>query len=218
LIKRIEKQQLNSSIALISDAGSPLISDPGYKLVQDYIKKELLITTIPGPSSIISALQLSGIPINNFEFFGFVSKNNKILNSVIDKIKYSQSTSIFFISGPRLLNFLATLEINQIDRNISVVKEITKKNEWVYRGKIQKIVSDIAKNKKGLKGEFVIVIAGIEKKTNKILDSETKKQISFLLKKFTLTEVVEIVHNLTNLSKKEIYKSALLIKNDKINT
>ena len=78
LIKRIEKYQYNSAIALISDAGSPLISDPGYNLIQDYIKKNLYVTTIPGPSSILSSLQLSGLPINNFEFFGFVSKNKAV--------------------------------------------------------------------------------------------------------------------------------------------
>ena len=69
LIKKIEKYQMNCSLALISDAGSPLISDPGYNLVQDYIKKNLYITTIPGPSSIISSLQLSGLAINSFRFF-----------------------------------------------------------------------------------------------------------------------------------------------------
>ena len=74
LIKRIEKYQDNSAIALISDAGSPLISDPGYNLALDYIKKKIKITTVPGPSSIISALQVSGLPISNFKFLGFVSK------------------------------------------------------------------------------------------------------------------------------------------------
>ena len=74
IIKKIEKNQKDSVIALISDAGSPLISDPGYKLVKNFIKNNIFITTVPGPSSIIPSLQLSGLDLNSFVFFGFVPK------------------------------------------------------------------------------------------------------------------------------------------------
>jgi len=214
LIKRIEKFQDTSSIALISDAGSPLISDPGYKLVQNYIKKELLITTIPGPTSIISALQLSGLPINNFIFFGFLPKNKKPIEDMVNKIKNLEITSIFFISGIRLISFLKVIFDNNIDRKISVCKEITKKNEHVFRGNALSIISDISKNNKLLKGEFIILISGNENKNLQTLSISIEKQIKKLLEKFALTEVVEIVHKLTNISKKEIYTKALLIKND----
>jgi 16S rRNA (cytidine1402-2'-O)-methyltransferase len=214
LIKRIEKYQQNSSIALISDAGSPLISDPGYKLVRNYIEKKLTVTTVPGPSSIIPALQLSGIAINNFEFFGFVSRNKKTLDSSIEKVANSQTTSIFFVSGSRLLDFLEKLLNHKIDKKISISKEITKKNERVFRGNIFEVIKDISLDKKNLKGEFVVVIGGKEKKENKIININIKNQISNLLKKFTLTEVVEIVHKLTSISKKEVYKTTLLLKND----
>jgi len=214
IIKRIEKYQHNSSVALISDAGSPLISDPGYKLVLDYINKNLMITTIPGPSSIISALQLSGFPINNFKFFGFISKTNKGKSLLLEKIKNLQSASVFFISGSRLISFLQSLLKNKIKRNISVCKEITKKNEKVFRGEIKAVIEKISLDKKNLKGEFVIVIEGKKKVSSKQIDSAIEKQMIKLLKKFSLTEVVGIVHKLTNISKKEIYKTALLINND----
>jgi len=214
LIKRIEKYQNNSSIALISDAGSPLISDPGYNLVLDYIKKNIMITTIPGPTSIISALQMSGLPINNFIFFGFVPKNKPAIKKLVSEIVKLKTTSIFLISGLRLLDFLS--EISKIDNitQISVCKEITKKNERVFRGSSQEIIINLSLDPKLLKGEFVVIIAG---KTNKIknsIDDRVEKQMIKLLIKFSLTEVVEIVHNLTNISKKEIYKKALMIKND----
>ena len=215
LIKRIEKFQNNSAIALISDAGSPLISDPGYNLVNDYIKKELKITTVPGPSSIISALQLSGLPLNKFSFFGFAPKNKSGLDIVIKDIELTTNTSVYFISGLRLISFLNFLSVKNINRSIAVCKEITKKNEMVFRGDIKKIIENISFNKNNLRGEFVIVIAGIDKKTTKKkLDGDISLQISKLLKKFSLTEVVEIVHKLSDISKKEIYKTALLIKND----
>ena len=214
LIKRIEKYQVNSSIALISDAGSPLISDPGYNLVNDYIKKNLNITTVPGSSSIISALQLSGLPINNFEFFGFVPKNKANVTSLVKEIENLRSTSVFFVSGNRLMNFLKCILEKKINRKIAVCKEITKKNERVFRGSIIKIIDEISRDKNNLKGEFVVIIKGNEKKTIKIVEIAIEKQMLKLLKKFSLTEVVEIVHKLTNISKKEIYKTALLLKND----
>ena len=212
LIKRIEKYQYNSAIALISDAGSPLISDPGYNLMQDYIKKKLYVTTIPGPSSIISSLQLSGLPINNFEFFGFVSKNKSSMNSQAKKLQNVITTSVFFISGNRLINFLKILLDAKINRKIAVCKELTKKNEWVFRGYIKKIIDEINIDKSNLKGEFTLLIQGKEKKTKITIQTTTEVQIKKLLKKFSLTEVVEIVHKLTNISKKEIYKKTLLLK------
>ena len=214
LIKRIEKYQYNSAIALISDAGSPLISDPGYNLIQDYIKKKLYVTTIPGPSSIISSLQLSGLPINNFEFFGFVSKNKSSMNSQAKKLQNVITTSVFFISGNRLINFLKILLDAKINRKIAVCKELTKKNEWVFRGYIKKIIDEINIDETNLKGEFTLLIQGKEKKTKKTIQTTTEAQIKKLLKKFSLTEVVEIVHRLTSISKKEIYKKALQLKND----
>ena len=212
LIKRIEKYQYNSAIALISDAGSPLISDPGYNLMQDYIKKKLYVTTIPGPSSIISSLQLSGLPINNFEFFGFVSKNKSSMNSLAKKLQNVITTSVFFISGNRLINFLKILLDAKINRKVAVCKELTKKNEWVFRGYIKKIIDEINIDESNLKGEFTLLIQGKEKKTKITIQTTTETQIKKLLKKFSLTEVVEIVHRLTSISKKEIYKKALQLK------
>ena len=214
IIKRIEKYQYNSAIALISDAGSPLISDPGYNLIQDYIKKNLYVTTIPGPSSILSSLQLSGLPINNFEFFGFVSKNISNMNSQAKKLQNVIATSVFFISGNRLVSFLKILLDAKINRKVAVCKELTKKNEWVFRGYIKKIIDEINIDKSNLKGEFTLLIQGKEKKTKITIQTTTEAQIKKLLKKFSLTEVVEIVHRLTDISKKEIYKKALQLKND----
>lgn len=212
MIKRIEKYQYNSAIALISDAGSPLISDPGYNLIQDYIKKNLYVTTIPGPSSILSSLQLSGLPINNFEFFGFVSKSISNMNSQAKKLQNVIATSVFFISGNRLVSFLKILLDAKINRKVAVCKELTKKNERVFRGYIKKIIDEINIDKSNLKGEFTLLIQGKERKTKITIQTTTEAQIKKLLKKFSLTEVVEIVHRLTSISKKEIYKKALQLK------
>ena len=214
MIKKIEKYQAVSAIALISDAGSPLISDPGYGLVQNYISKKLMVTTIPGPSSIISALQLSGIPINNFLFHGFVPKNKKGISEIVLKINEFDMASVFFISGKRLLYFLREISTKGIDRKISVCKEMTKKNEFVFRGEADVIINKISSNENYLKGEFVVIIQGKENKNHNFLSFENENVIKKLLKKYSLTETVEIVHKLTNISKKKVYQKALLFKND----
>jgi len=213
LIKRIEKYQRNSSIALISDAGSPLISDPGYNLVRDYIDKNLMITAIPGPSSIIPALQLSGLPIHNFIFYGFVPKNIGGIKDLIKKISENSLTGVMFISGTRLLSFLELLSKSD-GFKVSICKEISKKNEAVYRGSPEKIAEIISKDLKKLKGEFVIIAAKVKSKDSNKINNDIINLMKKLLKKFSLTEVVEIVHKLTNITKKEIYGAALLIKDD----
>ena len=214
LIKKLEKHKDNNSIALISDAGSPLISDPGYKLVRYFIKNNIFITTIPGPSSIIASLQLSGLSINNFIFFGFVSKNNTNSVAVIKRFIDLNETGVFLISGKRLKKFLENMLKCSSEIKIALCKELTKINETVIRCDIDKLINKIIKNELNLKGEFCIVASpNNKKKQSKIIDEVIKKQIYKLLTKYTLTETVQIVHKLTNISKKIIYEEALRIKN-----
>ena len=110
--------------------------------------------------------------------------------------------------------FLESLCEMKMGRNISICKEITKKNEKVFRGNARSLMDILSENSNNYKGEFVVVIEGNINNFNKKLDKKTEEQITKLLKKFSLTDVVEIVHKLSSISKKEIYNSALLLKND----
>ena len=159
-------------------------------------------------------MQLSGLPINSFEFHGFVPKNKSGIVSLINKIENLKTTSVYFISGNRLLIFLESLCEMKMSRNISICKEITKKNEKVFRGNARGLMDILSENSNNYRGEFVVVIEGKINNFNKKLDKKTEEQITKLLKKFSLTDVVEIVHKLSSISKKEIYNSALLLKND----
>ena len=197
---------------MISDAGSPLISDPGYKLVKHFIDKNLFITSIPGATSIVPALQLSGLPPDSFVFYGFPPKTKKSINLVANKIISTGLTSIFFISGKKIVEFLEI--ISSIDSQIKVAlcKELTKINETIARTTAKNIIVDIKNSKINLKGEFILVISGTKNKEKLTIDNNIEIQISNLLKKYSLTETVEIVHKLSNISKKNIYQVALLIK------
>ena len=213
VIKKISRHLDNKIIVLISDAGSPLISDPGYNLIKHCIKNQIKITTIPGPNSIIPSLQLSGFSLNEFKFLGFFPKNPKQIKSFVEKIDSSNCTSVFFVSSHKIKALLNIIESKLEKRSISIIKELTKINEKVFRGaghNIKKLMDDKIEN---LKGEFVVVIEGKTlKKTDSVDLDEYNELINKLLLKFSLTDVVEIVHKLLKINKNKIYKWVLDIK------
>lgn len=205
-------------ISLISDAGAPLISDPGYKLVRYCKENGIHVTTIPGPSSIISALQLSSIPINKFIFHGFLPKNKKGVDELIDSLVESSATSVFFVSRHKILQFLEEISKKLHDQKIAVCKELTKMNENVFVGLPQAVLQEFKEKPKAALGEFVVVVEGNSHKAKKAfnsLDPDIIEVIKRLLKSFSLTETVEIVHKIGNINKNEIYKKALELKNEK---
>ncbi len=213
IIEKIKNLLENKNCALISDAGSPLISDPGYKLVQYCIKNNIKITSIPGPSSIISSLQLSGLPISEFIFFGFIPKSKKKLNDLINNIVQERKTSIFLVSNHKLITFIESLEKIVPARTISVCKELTKINETVFRGVAKIVKIDILEKKENLRGEFVVIVNGqtLENQDFDEIDFY-KKELKKLSTKFSLTDIVEIVHKFTKINKNKIYKWLLKLK------
>lgn len=217
VIDKIRDDLKTKTYSLISDAGSPLISDPGYKLVRFCIKNNIYVTTIPGASSIISALQLSSIPTNNYTFLGFLPKSKKDIDEFIKGIKESQITSVFFVSRYKILSVLEIFNKKIIDRRIAICKEITKLNEKVFIGLSNEVLKKFTKTSKNLLGEFVVVVEGkmTQKLSSNELNSEIKSVIKKLLEKFSLTDTVEIVHKITNIGKKKIYNQALELKNEK---
>ncbi len=217
LINKIKDQLENKIFSLISDAGSPLISDPGFKLVRFCIKNNIYVTVIPGASSLTSALQLSSIPINKYTFHGFLPKSKKNIADLVKQLEGEELTSVFFVSSHKILFFLEILAINLFNRNIAVCKEITKINEKVFVGMPQMVLKNFRKKTKNVLGEFVVVIEGNNnlKNTKGGLNLETKYILRKLLEKFSLTDTVEIVHKIGNIGKKEVYKEALTIKNEK---
>ena len=214
VIGRVENLVKKQVIVLISDAGSPLVSDPGYKLVKYFIENKTYVTTIPGATSVRSALQLSTIPMNQFSFLGFAPKTKKKLQDFLKQILDSNQTSVFFASSHRIIICIKEMVGVLKKRKIAVCKEITKLNEKVFIGSPKKILAEIEQEAKNKLGEFVIVVEGKKKhsKINDFINTEMENEISKLLEKFSLTDVVEIVHKISYIGKKEIYKKALKLK------
>ena len=145
-------------IALVSDAGTPGISDPGYRLIQEAIKRGVPVIPIPGPSAAIAALSVAGLPTDSFTFIGFLPKKGGKRKKLLDKMADSSWTSILYESPHRLMKTLGELLAACGDRQIVVTRELTKAFEEVIRGAISEVI-DILKGRR-IKGEITIVLAG----------------------------------------------------------
>lgn len=143
-------------VALVSDAGTPLISDPGYKLVRDARAQGIYVTTIPGPSAVIAALTLSGLPSDRFLFEGFLPSKTKARGEALTELHPVKATLIFYENGSRLGAMLADALANLGDRPAAVIREITKKFEETVTGSLEGLANRYADEKP--KGEIVVVI------------------------------------------------------------
>lgn len=189
----VEKLLNGKNIALVSDAGTPGISDPGEEIVKEAIKNDIKIVPIPGACAFVNALIPSGMNTREFSFIGFLSANKKEKKDKLEELKYETKTLIFYEAPHKLSNTLeAMLEILG-DRNIVLARELTKIHEEFIRGKISTIIEQIVDTK----GEFVIIVEGnnISKKDKEILD----------LNELTLEEHYKYYEN-TGISKKETIK------------
>ena len=196
-------------IGLVSDAGTPLISDPGYKLVQECIKNMIKITHIPGASSLTTSLVLSGLPSNNFFFGGFLEKGNAKRKKQLINALNLKFTSLWYESPNRLAETLKLIIEIDNDALISVLRELTKLNEEVLIGSPSYVYDQINKKTK-LKGEIVLIISSKNKThytTDMILDL-IKKNYS----KLSTKELALHISNKTGLPKKIIYNSIISFK------
>ena len=205
---------LNKNIGLVSDAGTPLISDPGYKLVQECYLNKVKVTHAPGPSSVINGLILSGLPTNQFYFGGFVSakRNAKIKQFTLTK-SYPM-TGIWFDTCLRLIDTLKIMLKIYGNRKISITRELTKIYEDIITSDLENMESLIYERQlrnKPLRGEIVIIINGHTESKNIRIET-VRVNIKKKLQKFSLRDTVNLTINETNFSKKLIYDEAIKIK------
>ena len=206
---------VNKNIGLVSDAGTPLISDPGYKIVQECYLQNINVTHLPGPSSVINALVLSGLPTNQFFFGGFVSFKKSGKEKQFITTKYNTMTGIWFDTCLRLENTLKIMLSTYGNRKISITRELTKIYEDVICSdllNINNVINKRSQNNKPLKGEIVIIIDGYDFNSD-IRIEKLSLNIKNKLKHHTLRDAVNLVIEETNLSKKQVYNEAIKIKN-----
>jgi len=207
----IAKIKLGKAVALVSDAGSPLISDPGYKLVQQCREQGVYVTTIPGASALISALQLSGLPTNRFMFAGFIPNKDKARHDLFAELQSVPATLIFYETAPRILKTLIAAREVLGEREAAVVREITKIYEETISGPLSEVISKV--EAKELKGEIVLLIAPPTEAASLPIDLDNliETKLGTLSLKDAVTEIVKEY----NQNKNEVYERALKIKNKK---
>jgi 16S rRNA (cytidine1402-2'-O)-methyltransferase len=198
------------SVALVSDAGSPLISDPGYKVVKKCREQDIYVTVIPGACAVISALQLSGLPTNRFMFAGFIPNKDKARKDLFEELKLINTTLVFYETAPRLLKTLIQADEIFKGREIAIAREITKMYEEVVVGTIDKVINHFEEIEP--KGEFVLMVAPPVASNYSIED--VKKVLLDKMKNMSLKSAVKDVCESYSLNKNDVYALALELKNE----
>lgn len=202
-----------SVVALVSDAGTPLISDPGYKLVR-YIKKyNQKVIPIPGASSVISALCASGLACDNFLFLGFLP-TTKIQRINLFKSLPKNFTAIFFESANRVIATLENIAETLVNRDVVIAKELTKIHEEIISDKAKNLSDFFVQNPQKLRGEFVIIIEKADKSEKALEKDELIVEIkNAIAAGFSIKELSQNLAEIYDLNKKEVYQLALQIQN-----
>ena len=210
----INKLKSGLNIALITDAGTPGISDPGSVIVEKCIEEEIEFEVLPGATAITTALVYSGLDTTKFLFRGFLPRENKERNPIIEEIKNVRDTLIFYEAPHRLLSTLDYLKDNLGNRRISICRELTKLHEEIYRGRISEALDFFVYNRP--RGEFVLVIEG---KSDEDIKAEKEALWSDLTIKEHLLKVIEegvdkkeaikLVAKERGIAKKEVYKHSM---------
>ena len=209
-MKIIEKLKDGLNIALISDAGTPLINDPGFNLVRSAKQENINVVPIPGPSSPIAALSASGLPADSFTFLGFVPTKDSDRINFLEKLKYSSETSIFFESPSRILKTTKLIkEIFGSKRNVCLAKEISKIHETIITGDVDGIIHYLEESSDHQKGEFVVLMGGLNYKE---IDEKLvllNEIIPHLLKEMSASKAAKLAAKITSLDKDTCYKAII---------
>ncbi len=199
------------SVALVSDAGSPLISDPGYKLIRACREEGIDVYTIPGCCALICALQLSGLPTNRFMFAGFIPNKDKARRELFDSLKDLDATLVFYETAPRILKTLAVAQEVFGLREMAVVREISKIYEQTVIGNAAEIIEKFSAQEP--KGEMVFMVAPPKEEEKSAAEIDVLSILRSKMDSLPLKTAVKEVVAQYGLNKNEVYALALQIKN-----
>ena len=211
-LKIIKLINEGSIVSLVSDAGTPSISDPGAILIRECIENNIDVIPLPGSSSVASAVSISGFS-EKFFFYGFFPEKKKLLLEDMENLSRLNSSLVFFISPRKINKIIPFIKKNFSGRKILICREMTK----FYEEYIRSEVDDLELFKPDLKGELTIVISEItnNKKNEQILSESDKRLISNMINKLSIKEISNLINQNNKISKKIIYDYCLKIKNEK---
>ncbi len=212
LAKIIDILKDDKIVSLISDAGTPCISDPGAILVNECLKNNINIIPLPGPSAVTTAVSVSGFK-EKYLFYGFVPEKERVIKEELNKLSNFNFCLVFFVSGKKINKIIPHFKNYFIERKILICREISK----FYEEFIRSDIKELKPFKIEPKGELTIVISEkiSDKKASQKLSESDKRNIKTMINKLSIREITDLISQNSNISKKEIYDYCLRLKNEK---
>ncbi|WP_330926867.1 16S rRNA (cytidine(1402)-2'-O)-methyltransferase [Candidatus Sororendozoicomonas aggregata] len=210
LVHRLRK---GASVALISDAGTPLISDPGYLLVRAAREAGIKVVPVPGACALIAALSVSGLATDRFYFEGFLPAKSSARKKKLIELSALPVTWVFYESTHRIRDCLAdTRALLGDDRYIVLAREMTKTFETVLAGSVEHVLRCLEQDANQCRGEFVVLVEGVKPALDQAIDSEAKMLLKRLLRDLPIKKAAAVVADISGYNKKELYNLALTFK------
>ena len=205
IVQRLKEKR--AACALISDAGTPLISDPGFTLINAMIDAGIPVLAVPGPCAVTAALSVAGLPTDRFAFEGFLPSRATARAQCLEELRYDSRTLVFFEAPHRILATLTSMVAAfGADRDAAVARELTKKFESLYRGQLSSILERVASDPNATRGELVIMVAGCDGKPG---EAEANRVMNILLKEMDKKTAIRVAMALTGVGRNELYQAAL---------
>jgi 16S rRNA (cytidine1402-2'-O)-methyltransferase len=210
--KLVQRLQYGESIALVSDAGTPAISDPGYRLLVEAFRAGIQVIPIPGPSAMATVLSASGLPTDRFVFEGFLPPRKQERETKLQALRYESRTIVFYEAPHRLKESLADMRRIFGDREIVIAREVSKVHEEFLRGSIEAVISQLAERE--VKGEITIVVHGSTGPAE-ISEEELTAEIRRLVDEGVgVKQISDVLGERYQRAKREVYQMALRLKTD----
>jgi 16S rRNA (cytidine1402-2'-O)-methyltransferase len=204
-------------VALISDAGTPLISDPGYVLVRDARAAGYRVSPIPGPCALVVALSAAGLPTDRFLYVGFLPAKRSGRRASLEPLASESATLVFYESPHRILESVRDIaEVLGEDREMVLGREITKTFETFYSGSVAEVLAELEQDPHGTRGEFVVMVRGAmaQPGNDDAATMDVDRVLRVLLAELPVKKVAKMASELTGLSKNELYQRALALKDN----
>ena len=211
--KLVTKLLEGTSVALISDAGTPLINDPGFRLVALAHENDIAVVPVPGACAVIAALSASGLTVNRFTFEGFPSAKHGTRVHQFELLRDEERTLVFYVSSHRVIDTLNDMrQVFGDKRSVTFARELTKTFETIRKSTLKELCEWVASDSNQRKGEIVIVVSGAEKE--KIDNTMNDQILAVLVQELPVKQAAKLTAKITGANKNDLYKLALKIKDD----
>jgi len=204
------RMQQGDSIALVSDAGTPLLSDPGYHLVREATALGLRVIPVPGPSAIMAALSAAGLPTDRFCFEGFLPSKAAARCARLEALRQATVTLVFFEAPHRILATIADMQnVFGAERQAVLARELTKTFETFLRGSLAEIYQQVSEDQNQQKGEIVMLVHGASSAESSGIDPETERVLNILLRDLSVKQAAALAAEITGVKKNLLYQQAI---------